>query len=235
MKKTILIIISASFIYTANAAGTDSISNRTITTTGHGEVEIPQKIALISLTINETAKKPQDAQEQARQKFEQVLTTIKQVQTLAIYSSMVSVTPNWSYADSQSKITGYTANYSIQVKSSISNSGTIIDKAVANGASIIGNPQLSATDKEKADAELQAIKLATTDARTKTEASLSALGLKAKAIRQITVQNENQPRPPLAMPRMAVMKASVDNSAPATEIMAGMDTVSADVVLITDY
>lgn len=234
MKKTIFIIISAALIHSANAVGTDS-SNRTITTTGHGEVEIPQKIALISLTINETAKKPQDAQEQARQKFERVLTAIKQVQTLAIYSSMVSVTPNWSYADNQSKITGYTANYSIQVKSSISNSGTIIDKAVANGASIIGNPQLSATDKEKADAELQAIKLATNDARTKTEASLSALGLKAKAIRQITIQDENQPRPPLAMPRMAVMKASADNSAPATEIMAGMDTVSADVVLVTDY
>lgn len=232
MKKFLTGTLLMGFITFTNALNTDI---KTITTTGHGEVEIPQKIALTSLTINETAKKPQEAQEQARQKFEQVLVAIKKIQTLAIYSSMVSVTPNWSYADNQSKITGYTANYSIQVKSNIDNSGTIIDKAVANGATIIGNPQLSATDKDKADAQLQAIRLATQDAKIKTEASLSALGLKAKSIRQITIQNDNQPKPVFAMPKMAVMKAGADSAIPTTEVIAGMDTVSADVTLISEY
>lgn len=234
MKKIGLVLMLAGGVCVANAAGTEN--NRTITSTGHGEVEIPQKVALISLTVNEVAKKPQDAQEQARQKFEQVLSAIKQIQTQAIYSSMVSVTPNWSYADNQSKITGYTANYSIQVKTGIMNSGAVIDKAVANGASIVGNPQLFATDKDRLDAQLLAIKLATTDARAKTEASLAALGLKSKTTRQITIQNENQPRPPLMMPRMAAMKSSADSSSiPATEVIAGMDTVSADVTIVSEY
>jgi uncharacterized protein YggE len=58
--------------------------------------------------------------------------------------------------------------------------------------------------------------------------------MKTKAIRQITIQNDNQPHP-IGMARMAVMKASADSSAPPTEVIAGMDTVSADVTLISDY
>ena len=234
MKKLLLAITLGTGLFAANATSISADNNnRTIISNGHGQVEIPQKIVLISLTVSETAKKPQDAQEQALQKFEQVLSAVKQTQTLAIYSSMVSVTPNWSYADNQSKITGYTANYSIQVKSSITNSGTIIDKAVANGASIVGNPQLSATDKDRAEAQLQAIKQATQDAKTRADAALSALGLKAKSIRQITIQNENQPHP-IAMPRMAMMKAT-DSTVPATEIIAGTDTITADVSVVIDY
>lgn len=236
MKKLLIIMALSLNLPIANAAPaiTDN-NNRTISSNGHGEVEIPQKIALISLTVNETAKKPQEAQEQARQKFEQVISAVRQVPTLAIYSSMVSVTPNWSYADNQSRITGYTANYSIQVKSTITNSGTIIDKAVANGASIVGNPQLSATDKDRTEAQLQAIKQATQDAKTRAEASLAALGLKAKSIKQIILQNETPPRPLVQARAMAMKTAAADNSIPATEVIAGTDMVTAEVTLVLDY
>lgn len=236
MKKLLIIMALSLNLPIANAAPaiTDN-NNRTISSSGHGEVEIPQKIALISLTVNETAKKPQEAQEQARQKFEQVISAVRQVPTLAIYSSMVSVTPNWSYADNQSRITGYTANYSIQVKSTITNSGTIIDKAVANGASIVGNPQLSATDKDRTEAQLQAIKQATQDAKTRAEASLATLGLKTKSIKQIILQNETPPRPLVQARAMAMKTAAADNSIPATEVIAGTDMVTAEVTLVLDY
>lgn len=154
--------------------------------------------------------------------------------TINIETNSVTVRPVWSYANNRSIITGYDSSYTVKVKLLIDNAGGVIDLAINSGASIINEPQLSASEQATTNAQNEAIKLATIDARHRAEAALSAVGLKAKTINQITVQNLANDR---AYPATYAMKANDmrTSAAPTTEIVPGNDIVSAEVSMSIDY
>lgn len=208
--------------------------DHTITATGKGDVFIPQTIATFQLTINKTASTAKQAQADVRTQADGLIKALKAANPISIETVVVNVVPTWSYANNTSKITGYSASYGIQVKSKIADAGKIIDSAMDNGVNNVNNPVLSASAAERSKAQLEAIKLATLDAKQQADASLAALNLKTNGIKDINVQNTSvQPNP---MPRYALMRADATNAAaPATAIEANQDDVQATVSLTLTY
>lgn len=236
-KKNILVVslmFSALPIF-ANAAETN-LKERSIVTTGHAQVFIPETVATTQLAINETGKNADDIQKNVRLKADKLVKALKAAQlATSIETISFSVNPQWSYPNGTAKLDGYSANYSLQVKSSLTDAGKIIDLAMDNGTTTVNGPSLSASDKERSAAELDAVKLATLDAKKQAEASLSALGLHSTQVKQITVVSvgsHNQPQPRYA----AMSMAKLDNqSAVTTPIEGGKEAISAEVNLTTGY
>ena len=215
-------------------AATPLANERTITASGNGEVLIPQTQATFQLAINQTAKTAKEAQLEVRTQADGLIKALKAANPISIETVAVNVAPTWSYANNTSKITGYSASYALQVKAKISDAGKIIDTAMDNGVTNVNNPVLSASSTERAKAELEAIKLATLDAKQQADASLAALNLKATGIKQINIQNSNPT--PNPTPRYALMRADSANSpAPATSIEANQENVQANVSLTLSY
>jgi len=215
-------------------ASATNLVERTITASGNGEVLIPQTQATFQLAINQTAKTAKEAQLEVRTQADGLIKALKAANPISIETVAVNVAPTWSYANNTSKITGYSASYALQVKAKISDAGKIIDTAMDNGVTNVNNPVLSASSTERAKAELEAIKLATLDAKQQADASLAALNLKATGIKQINIQNSNPT--PNPTPRYALMRADSANSpAPATSIEANQENVQANVSLTLSY
>lgn len=217
----------------AFASSTSEQIQKTVTATGKATVNLPQTQGIVVLGINSTDSDPKDAQESVRRKADKLVTAIHQLHPLNIATTAVSVNPVWTYKDNNSKITGYTANYSLTVTANINQVGTVIDTAVENGVDNIGTPQFSASDKARESAGLVAIKLATQDAKTRADAALGALGIKSGVVKQITIQNSSNP--PHPMVRFTAMSATANDKAPATEIEAGNDVVNAEVNIVVSY
>ncbi len=212
---------------------TGSINDKTITATGKAAVNLPQTQGVVVLGVSSTDSDPKDAQESVRRKADKLVSAIRQLQPLSIATTVIAVNPVWSYKDNTSKITGYTANYSLTVTSNINQVGSVIDKAIDSGADNIGSPVFSASDKARESASLAAIKLATQDAKAKAEAALSALNIKSGTVKQIFIQNSAHSPYPVA--KFAAMSTSANDKAPATEVAAGNDVVNAEVSIIMSY
>lgn len=226
-----VLLLNASLLPLAYAA---SPIEHTITTTGKGDVFIPQTTATFQLAINKTASTAKQAQIDVRTQADGLIKALKAANPISIETVAVNVAPTWSYANNTSKITGYSASYALQVKSKIADAGKIIDSAMENGVTNVNNPVLSASAAERSKAQLEAIKLATVDAKQQAEASLVALNLKSNGIKEINIQSSGaQPSP---APRYALMRADAANSAaPATAIEANQDDVQATVSLTLTY
>lgn len=226
-------IFSASPLFTY--AAENSLKERNIITTGHAQVFIPETVATTQLAINETGKNADDIQKNVRIKADKLVKALKAAQlATSIETISFSINPQWSYPNGAAKLDGYSANYSLQVKSSLTDAGKIIDLAMDNGATTVNGPSLSASEKERSAAKLEAVKLATIDARKQAEASLAALGLHSTQIKQITVVSvgsHNQPQPRYAM-NMAKFDAQ---SAPTTPIEGGKEGINAEVNLTIGY
>ena len=234
MKQTKFLIVATLFFIKSSIAVTLPLSNasHTVSATGNGEVMIPQTQAIISLTISETANTPNKAQEKTKDKANSAIKAIRSQNPLSIETTSISVSPNWSYASKEAKISGYTANYTILVKSAITAAGTIIDTALKSGVSIINDPQLIASESERNIAQKQAIKLATLDAKEHATAALEALGLHVSSIAQVEVITENN-RPIPLMYNAMLKSATSENQ--ATPIIAGKESVKATVNLSLAY
>jgi uncharacterized protein YggE len=227
----LVLCLNASLLPLAYAANP---IEHTITATGKGDVFIPQTIATFQLMINKTANTAKQAQTDVRIQADGLIKALKAANPISIETVTVNVVPTWSYANNTSKITGYSASYGIQVKSKIADAGKIIDSAMDNGVNNVNNPVLSASAAERSKAQLEAIKLATLDAKQQADASLAALNLRTNGIKDINVQNTSvQPNP---APRYALMRTDATNAAaPATTIEANQDDVQATVSLTLTY
>ena len=209
-------------------------AQRIINSSGYGEILIPQTQATMKFTITEEGKDPQKIQAIVRTKANTVIESLKSAHPQSIETISLTVNPKLSYADNTSQIVGYTASYAILVKSSISDSGKLIDLALNNGANGMDNPIFAATDNDKERAELTAIKIATQDAQRKANASLASLGLKGITVTQITIQN-SEPNRPIPMQFNLMARSNAVASPPNTPIENGQDKVTAQVNLTIAY
>lgn len=228
MKKILLMLIMTP-IYSY------AIDNNTITATGKSSTTVKQTQGTVVFGVSETNKDPKIAQDTVRKKSDILLTSIKKLNTLNIATTSISINPVWSYKDNSSKITGYTSTYTLTVTANISQIGIVIDKAVENGADTVSSPQFSASDKDRESAEILTIKKATLDAKNKADASLNSLNIKTGKIKQITIQNINQPTTPIYNKFSTMRASNVNDNTPNTEISAGNDIVSSEVNIIMDY
>ncbi len=226
-------LIISSFVGYSFAVTPTSLNERTVTSSGKGEVSLPQTIATFQLVINDNAKTAKEAQLAVRNDADNLLKALQKAKLLSIETNNISVNPLWSYEKKSPTITGYNASYGIKVVSRIEDAGKIIDIAIDNGVNSLDNPILSADPTAVKKAQLEAIKLASIDAKQQSEAALQALGYKAIAVKQINIQSKDNSF--IARPRIALMSDTSGNSIPSTQIQSDREVVSAIVNVTVSY
>ena len=220
-------------VFTTSVFAINPSNLRTINTSASSSINVPVSQAMVKFNIFSQESDSQSAQLAVRSKVAQLIAMIKESHPLNLKTTDISVSPVWSYANSTSKIVGYNANYSTEVTVKASKVGALIDNALALGVSSVDNPVFIADQVEEHQAELNAIKLATKEAKERAQVSLGALGYSIKNVEQVTVQiNSNQPAP---YPRFTALAASANDSVPATPVEQGSQKVTATVSMITNY
>lgn len=209
-------------------------SIKSVTVSGRGVVSIPQTIATIMLSVSENAETSKEAQDKTRVKFAKLILVLDSAKILSKETTVITINPTWSYVNNKSTITGYNASYTIKIKSEIPEAGQIIDLAVNLGASVVNELQFSASDTAVFKAQLEAIKLATINARKYADASLNSLNLKSTRVGQINIQVSNDRPAPVNFAFKTNSSADGGN-VPSTTIIPGEEQVSADVIISMNY
>jgi uncharacterized protein len=180
----------------------------------------------IDVTVTTQGKTAQDAASQNASQLAAVTSALVQIlgANADIKTINYFVGPNYQYPPNGGTpiLIGYTASNTIEVTlGMISMAGAVIDTAAQAGATTVGGLRFTLKDPEPQ--RLQALSLATLQARSHAEAMANALGAKVGAV--ITVQEGAQVR---LQPLVGV---AADARSTPTSIQPGMIEVQASVVL----
>ena len=193
---------------------------------GQGVISVkPDQLRLTVsvVTLGDTASSAADANATLTStvisKLKELLGANPDLQTVSY-----SVTPNYKYptGGGQPTITGFTASNSIQATSAdLTIGGRLIDAAVTAGATNVQGLQFGL--KDNTSAVVQALRLATLNARAHADAIANGLGLRVGAI-QVASEGSTTIPSPVAVDRLAA-------AAPTTPIETGTVQVTATVTI----
>ncbi|MGP1382495.1 MAG: SIMPL domain-containing protein [Thainema sp.] len=203
---------------------------RTITVTGQGEETIPTTLTQVNLGVEVQADTADAAQRQAAQRAEAVVSLLRSRNVQNLQTTEIRLNPVYNYDGSTPRITGYTATNIVSFRLDTNDVGTLLDDAIAAGATRIDNISFVATDAAIEAARQQALAEAAQDAQEQAEAVLSSLGFTAQEIISIQVNGAN---PPMPVP-LARFDAQVAEAA-STPVVGGEQDVQAAITLQIRY
>ncbi len=215
----------------APAASADSDANtpavRTIEVDGSGETRTSPDTADLDLAIETQAKTAEEAANRNAALAAKVIDALKSKLDSKgkITTGGYSLNPEYDQrASEKPRIIGYTAQNTVTVNTgALDLVGPLIDSAIAAGANRVNSLNFSVKDDTKA--RIEAIAIATRDARAQAQALASALGVKLGKVLKATTLSQARPIP-IAMGRAMGYSASG-----ATPVEPGEVTVAATVSL----
>jgi hypothetical protein len=170
------------------AEQTNAGDKRTITVNGTGELTIVPDVAYINLAIVTKADNAKDAQANNAQSFAQLETVLYDNYKLDkkdVKTSGFQVQPEYSYADKEPKIIGYSATQTIQVTyRAMDKIGVFLDDVSGAGVNQVNGIQFS-TEKRQ-DYEIQALDSAMDNAEAKAQAIAKHAGKQLKGVLNVT-------------------------------------------------
>jgi uncharacterized protein YggE len=210
-----------------NVSTVTTSKNDLFTVSGQGKVAVKPDTAHISVGVSQDGPTAKAAQDKMNAAINEVTANIKKagIPDSDITTSNYSIYPNQDFSQGSSKIIGYKAQSTVEVKvKKLDQLNTVIDTATANGANQISGINFDVDDKSAF--EDQARKMAVADAQKKAAVAAKTGGF---SIGRIISYNEsnNSPGPiPFATARSADVKA-----APQTSVEPGSLDVTLDVTL----
>ncbi|TAE53506.1 MAG: SIMPL domain-containing protein [Nostocales cyanobacterium] len=205
---------------------------RTLTVSGTGIERIPTTISQVSLGVQVQGKTAQEVQKEVARRSSAVVTFLKSRNVEKLQTTGINLSPVYSYTNNVQKITGYAASNTVNFRFPTEQVGTLLDESVKIGATQINGISFVATDDAISNAQKQALKKATQDAREQADAVLSSLGLQSKDIVNIQVNNASAP-PPIMLQRAEFAKANLADA--STPVVGGEQEVQASVTLQISY
>ncbi len=203
---------------------------RTITVTGQGEESIPATLTQVNLGVEVQADSADAAQRQAAQRADSVVNLLRSRNVQNLQTTEIRLNPVYNYDGSTPRITGYTATNIVSFRMDTNNVGTLLDDAIAAGATRIDNVSFVATDAAIESARQQALAEAAQDAQEQADAVLRSLGFTAQEIISIQVNGANPPMPvPLARFDVGAAEAA------STPVVGGEQDVQASITLQIRY
>ncbi|MGE5219732.1 MAG: SIMPL domain-containing protein [Chloroflexota bacterium] len=192
--KTLLSLLGILFLLGSTAQAQQN-SNRqrspTITVSGDATISAEPDLAQIDIGVVTQARGAPEASKENAKRLTHVLAEVKKLLGKGdeVKTSGYSLTPNYRYPQGgKPEIVGYTASNTVRIKTTtLDLVGRLIDNAMQAGANNVN--RLVFTLKDEQAAQLQALRAASTKAKTKADAIATALGL--KIIRIVTV-NEGE-------------------------------------------
>lgn len=128
----------------------------TFNATGEGKVSIKPDIATVSVGISAKGNTVKSTQDEINTVINRVSKSIKElgVEEKDIQTTNYSINPNYDYRDSNTKITGYSANTNLLIKiRKLDTVNNVIDMATQNGANQVGGINFDIDDREKVEGE----------------------------------------------------------------------------------
>lgn len=205
------------------AASTDSPAPA-INVHGEGTVTLVPDMATVVLGVDARSSSAKSAQSAASTAMSGVIAAVKKhgIAAADMATLSISLGPVYDYSGNSPKLTGYQASQSLQVKvRNLGDTGSLIDDAVAAGATQIQGVSLSVADPSAATAQARAAAVA--DAKAKADALAKAAGVTLGSPLSITETSSPSPVP---MPYAA--SAPLDKGG-ATQVVPGSFDVTVDV------
>ncbi|MEQ8976103.1 MAG: SIMPL domain-containing protein [Coleofasciculus sp. C1-SOL-03] len=204
---------------------------RTLTVTGQGVERIPTTLTRVQLGVEVQGKTAQQVQQEVARQSAAVVELLRSRNVEQLQTTSIQLNPVYTYEDNQRRLIGYSASNTVSFRIPTEQAGTLLDDAVAAGATRIDSIRFTAPESAIATAQKQALREATQDAQQQADAVLNALNLTRQDIVNIQINGATPPSPP--MPRLAQAE-SVAQNAP-TPIIGGEQEVQASVTLQISY
>ncbi|NET00885.1 MAG: SIMPL domain-containing protein [Sphaerospermopsis sp. SIO1G1] len=205
---------------------------RTLTVTGNGVERIPTSLSQVSLGVQIQGKTAQEVQQEVARRSSAVVDFLKSRNVEKLQTTGVRLNPVYSYTNNVQKITGYGASNIVNFRFPTDQVGSLLDETVKIGATRINGISFIATDTAISNAQKQALKKATQDAKDQADAVLSSLGLEFKEIVSIQINNASTPSP-IMLQRAEYARGNVADA--STPIVGGEQEVRASVTLGISY
>ena len=192
-----------------------------ITVTGNGTVDATPDQASFDFGVTTNGATAAQALSRNASQAQAVINVLKKagIGSADIQTTQVSLWPQTS--SDGSRVTGYQASNSVQVKAAIGKSGALVDAAVGAGANNVDGPNLDTADKSSL--YNQALKQALDEAKGKAQAIAAAAGLTLGSIAKVE-EGGNAATP---MPLFAAAK----DASGGVPIEAGTQQIQASVTV----
>jgi uncharacterized protein YggE len=192
-----------------------------ITVIGNGTVDATPDQASFDFGVTTNAATAAQALSRNASQARAIIDALKKagVASADIQTTQVSLWPQTT--SDGSRVTGYQASNSVQVKAAIGKSGALVDAAVGAGANNVDGPNLDTADKSSL--YNQALKQALDEARGKAQAIAAAAGLTLGSIAKVQ-EGANTATP---MPLFAAAK----EASGGVPIEAGTQQIQASVTV----
>ena len=199
---------------------------RAVVASGEATVRRVPDLAVVSLSVTVTDKRPASARDVANRRASAILARLRElgVPDADVQAPALTVHPTYDYSRGPAKVTGFEAARPMMIRvRDVELLGTILDELVVGGATRVHGTSMELSDREAASRE--ALAGAVAAARGRAEALAAAAGLSLGEPLRIEEDVGEMPTP---MPRMAMLRAAGTEAAP-TEIAAGEVEITARV------
>lgn len=204
---------------------------RTLTVTGQGVERIPTTLTRVQLGVEVQGKTAQQVQQEVARQSAAVVELLRSRNVEQLQTTSIQLNPVYSYENNQQRLIGYSASNTVSFRIPTEQAGTLVDDAVAAGATRIDSISFTAPESAIATAQKQALRQATQDAQQQADAVLNTLNLTRQDIVNIQINGATPPSPPMPLMNRA---ESFTQKAP-TPIIGGEQEVQASVTLQISY
>jgi len=204
---------------------------RTLTVTGQGVERIPTTLTRVQLGVEVQGKTAQEVQQEVARQSAAVVELLRSRNVQQLQTTSIQLNPVYSYEDNQRRLIGYSASNTVSFRIPTEQAGTLLDDAVAAGATRIDSISFTAPESAIATAQKQALREATQDAQQQADAVLNALNLTRQDIVNIQINGATPPSPPMF--RLETAELAAQNA--PTPVIGGDQEVQASVTLQISY
>lgn len=203
---------------------------RTLTVTGQGIERIPTTLTQVQLGVEVQGKTAAQVQQEVARKSAAVVELLRSRNVEQLQTTSIQLNPVYSYENNQQRLIGYSASNTVSFRMPTEQAGTLLDDAVAVGATRIDSIRFTAPESAVSTAQKQALREATQDAQQQADAVLNALNLTRQDIVNIQINGATPPPPMPMLDRAEFVAQNV-----ATPIIGGDQEVQASVTLQISY
>lgn len=233
----VALLLCASFVQPSLAQEKERML-RTLTVSGRGVESIPTTLSQVNVGVEVQGKNAKEVQLEAARRSNAVVTLIKSRPGVEkLQTTSINLNPVYSYNNNVQRITGYSATNTVNFRIPTDRTGTLLDDVVKAGATRIDGISFVASDDAVSQAQKQALQKATTEAQQQANAVFATLGLKAKEVVNVQINNAVPPRPVYQDMALGSMRANAPATppTPVVPVVGGEQQVEASVTLQISY
>ncbi|MGQ4556685.1 SIMPL domain-containing protein [Halobellus sp. GM3] len=208
--------------------GSDSLTDaeRTISTSGTGEVSTDADRAVVDVAVTARADGAEAAREAVAADATRMREALREagVNDESVTTSSYRVRPitNVDREAGEREIVGYEAVHAYRIETTPDAAGTVVDTAIGNGASEVHGVTFTLSDDTRAELRERALDRAMNAARSDADAIASSAGLTVTGVQSASTSGGNAPV-------YEMRETAADSGGVPTEFDAGSVTVTANV------